>query len=253
MASRNRINPGLGYRPQVDVEDDLIYYDERESSESDRLVRNLKIYLTHYYDERNDTSSQEITDCAERDLDTLRNEITASRSHCAFDYVEMLRGTECDPNVGFGYSAPSTGPCVLIKLNRIAGWLPQTYQRMSDLPFDPALINLDPAVLDTNVFVTCTGEYGTDQDAIAHANLTYYSVNSRQFNVNKVGLLPVYYYPYLNQPNYKSPLVFVHFKNLPTNQIVNVICRAFARNIDSNDKLLLRGMTLFKIYHGSSQ
>lgn len=242
MASRNRINPGLGFRPQVDIGNTLI-----DSSEIEKLVRNLKIYLRHYYDERNETA-HEITDCAGRDLDQLRVEMRERKAHCAFDYKSMLRGTDCDPENDFGYA--TSGPCVLVKLNRIYGWTPTSYQSTLDLPLNSSLINVNESVLESNILVHCDGEYGSDRDAISQANLTYYSVNSNELSISKVGLLPFYYYPYLSQSNYKSPLVFLKFNNLPENRLINVICRAYARNIDSTDKLYLRGMTLFQVYAG---
>lgn len=46
--------------------------------------------------------------------------------------------------------------------------------------------------------------------------------------------LPAYYYPYLNQNEYLSPLIAVQFKKLPPGQLINVECRAWAKNIFYN-------------------
>lgn len=205
----------------------------------------LRFYLEKYYDQRNDTTN-EITDCADRDLDQLRQEFYTKRAQCAFDYKEMLRGTTCDPADDFGYTSSGT-PCVLLKLNRIYSWTPQAYTISSDLPDEVTRLNVTSSVLDENIIVDCEGEHSSDRDALSDAQITYYSVNSRELNIYHVGLLPFYYFPYLNQANYKAPLIFAQFQNVPDNQLINIICRAYARNIDSSDKLNLRGMAFFQL------
>jgi len=45
------------------------------------------------------------------------------------------------------------------------------------------------------------------------------------------------FFPYLNQDGYRSPLVFVYFKKIETNVLINVECRAYAQNIDHNDSI----------------
>ena len=221
-----------------------------DPTQVDKLARNIRFYLGRYFDARNDTSSQ-IVDCASRDLVELRDEFKKKKSSCAYEYRYVLAGTACDPANSFGYA--TSGPCVLVKLNRIYGWSPQPYDQMTPadvaaLPFNTTKYNVSTSVLEKNIVVICEGEYGADRDALASANITYYSVNSRQLNVFSLGLMPVYYYPYLNQPQYKSPVVFVKFKQLPRFLKINIACRAYARNIDSDDRAHMRGMTRFQMY-----
>lgn len=51
---------------------------------------------------------------------------------CSFD-LELL-GTQCSQKNNFGYS--SGNPCVILKLNRIYGWVPEPYDNPNDLPVD---------------------------------------------------------------------------------------------------------------------
>jgi sodium/potassium-transporting ATPase subunit beta len=251
MATRSELNPGLGFRPQLDPEDHLIYFGNNESTrlgEIELLTRNLNIYLDKFYDQRSDKTTNELKDCDHRDLAQLRLEFKEKHAHCAFDYRSMLDNTDCSPSENYGYA--QNGPCVLIKLNRIYGWTPRSYTDLERLALNQTIGELDMSVLGENIVVMCDGEFGTDRDALAESNVTYYSVNSRLLHVNHVGLLPFYYFPYLNQPNYKSPLVFVKFSNLPPDFLINVICRAYAQNIDSDDKMNMRGMTKFQLYAG---
>jgi len=83
---------------------------------------------------------------------------------------------------------------------------------------------------------------GSDRDQIK--KLEYYSGLSS----NKLGGINFKYYPYMNQENYLSPLVFVHFKEISTNTLISIVCRAYAGNIDNADKLNQRGMVKFQLY-----
>lgn len=42
------------------------------------------------------------------------------------------------------------------------------------------------------------------------------------------------YYPFTNQPGYLSPFVFVHFKKPQPGVLINIECKAWARNIKHN-------------------
>lgn len=74
--------------------------------------------------------------------------------------------------------------------------------------------------------------------------IEYYS----SLSSTKVGGIDFKYYPYTNQPNYISPLVFVHFKSISPNTLINVECKAYAGNIDNVDRLNQRGMTKFSLF-----
>ena len=151
---------------------------------------------------------------------------------------------------GFGYT--NNGPCIALKLNRVFGWTPKAFSNPSELPgaiLDAQIANaLDPAVYKNHVFVKCEGEYSADKDALTRADVVYFSENGSRYNITEVGLIPFYYFPYLNQPGFESPLVFVQFKKLDKFLLVNVLCKAYAANIDSDDKYNKRGMTQFQLY-----
>ena len=121
MASVSRINPGLGFRPQIDPEDGLIAYNvAADDTQLRNLVRSLNLFLGAYY-ERNPKLG--IEDCYNRDADELQR-LFKQGFFCSYNYTQMLEGTSCAPARDFGYS---DGPCVAVKLNRIYGWLVTTY------------------------------------------------------------------------------------------------------------------------------
>lgn len=48
------------------------------------------------------------------------------------------------------------------------------------------------------------------------------------------------------QKSYRAPFIFAQF-DIPANTLVNIECKAFAKNIDNADRLNRRGMTKFSI------
>lgn len=70
-------------------------------------------------------------------------------------------------------------------------------------------------------------------------NINYYP--SRGF--------PAYYYPYLNQKGYMSPLIAVQFEKVPAHKLVNVECRAWAKNIEySGSNRDRKGSVVFQLF-----
>ena len=68
-----------------------------------------------------------------------------------------------------------------------------------------------------------------DKDLIGH--LRYFSLTPEGPGEGPIGYLPFSSYPYVWQDDYYTPLVFVYFQNIATYTLVNVICKAFAKNI----------------------
>ena len=54
---------------------------------------------------------------------------------------------------------------------------------------------------------------------------------------------PYYYFPYRNQEGYRQPLVFVKFRRPRNGVIIQISCKAWAKNIE-NDKA---GSTHFEL------
>ncbi|CAF1232512.1 unnamed protein product [Rotaria sordida] len=84
------------------------------------------------------------------------------------------------------------------------------------------------------ILVQCNGGNDVDQDFIYE--IKYFS----QMNTKTIGEFHRNFFPYVNQDGYRSPLVFVYFKRIGTNVLINVECRAYAQNIDHNDNLEYR-------------
>lgn len=68
------------------------------------------------------------------------------------------------------------------------------------------------------IFVSCKGQNANDKGTVGNIK-----IEPRGF--------PAYYFPYINTPNYTSPLVSVQFTSLTIGEVVNIECRAWASNI----------------------
>lgn len=243
MASRNKLNPGVGFRPQIEPENILISY-EKNGQNQETLTKNLDLFLHKKYETISQVEN-EITNCEDKNLDELREKFKNEQAYCQYDYKTVLEGTSCDPNQNYGFEI---GPCVLIKLNKIFEWIPKSYENFEKFPLDSSLLMNRTDLLLNNVVISCNGENVADREALSQATIKYYSANSKSLNFEKLGLLPNYYYPFFNQPGYKAPLVFVHFQNIPKNQFINILCKAYSANIDSDDKNNLRGMVKIQLF-----
>jgi sodium/potassium-transporting ATPase subunit beta len=216
VMSYRGVNPGLGFRPQLDPESELIKVDAQKFEEN---KKSIQIFLSKYEKLKDQTFSIEAKGKSNRKL--------------SFNYKEIIKDTPCSEKNDFGYKS---NPCVIVKLNKIYGWTPKTEKK-------PENLNLTDSVLAKDaIYVTCSGDGGVDRDNIKE--IEYYSL----LDSREVGGIPVEYFPYQNQKNYLSPLVFVHFKQVEKNTLINIVCKAHAENIDNSDRINQRGMVRFQLF-----
>ncbi|XP_050426387.1 sodium/potassium-transporting ATPase subunit beta-2-like isoform X2 [Adelges cooleyi] len=211
---------GLGFRPMsLNVEDgSLIYFEANNATNVETWTKSLDKFLSVY---KNKT--------------LLPNKGANQQSGCSYTNPPQ-NGKVCDvtlANMGpctteQKYQFHKGQPCVFIKLNKIFDWEPEFYSNFSDLPADmpkelkdiikTKLRNEMSPVLNT-VWVTCSGETPNDKENIGPIKM--YPQEG----------FPGYYYPYRNKQDYLSPLIAVHFINPKKHTLINVECRAWAKNI----------------------
>jgi len=202
-------NPGMGFRPQPDEEKSLIKYDPENVKSYQKYVDAMEAYLTNplgqamgihvgvnYFEGQDDEKFQQ---CSEESHFEVRTHLSKP---CAYDlntmrgvYEECLQTNATSANMTYGFE--SGQPCVAVKLNRIFEFVPILKNR-SETPY---------------LEIRCEGLHAADQDNIGH--LDYYP---------KAGI-DTWHFPYVGQKNYLSPLVFVKFRNVTRNVLVQVICR----------------------------
>lgn len=220
-------NPGLGFRPlppEDNVESTLIWYKGSNPENFRTWTDALDEFLAPY-----------------KTPGTVQGR--GQSSHTCKYGADLPRGTVC--NVEVASFAPCTqenkynyhrsAPCIFLKLNKIFGWIPQFYNDTSALPDDmpdklKTFIKGKEAVnrLELNtIWVSCEGENPADIENVG--NIRYYPTQG----------FPGYFYPYENSEGYLSPLVAVQFERPIGGTIINIECKAWAKNIkhDRHDRI----------------
>ncbi|XP_052124681.1 sodium/potassium-transporting ATPase subunit beta-2-like [Frankliniella occidentalis] len=235
-------NPGLGFRPLPpgdNVESTLIWYRTQDAKNYESWTAELDKFLEPYQEKANiDATGENVVKC---DYDLPPGPGKVCR-------VEMDRMGPCMKEKKYNY--PAGGPCIFLKLNKIYGWIPQYYNTSGDLPKgfpedikslikknerkDPNMPATKPVLELNTVWISCEGENPADVENIGPIN--YYP--RRGF--------PSYFFPYKNDKGYLSPLVGINFERPATGVLINIECKAWARNIH-HDRADRRGSVHFEI------
>jgi len=248
-------NPGIGFRPMPDqdknAESTLIWYRSDSESDSAFWYKQLEEVVNK---SQVPPGTHGVVDC------NYHNVSATAKVSCRVDVTKL---GPCNIANNFGYRYAN--PCVLVKLNKIYDWKPEPYGVDEDGKYDATLLTTEldekvaeglPVDLKTfilnevrknpgdevnvlrTVWISCGGENVGDQENLPPGYIQYYPTRG----------IPGYYFPYLNQKNYKSPFVFVHI-NLPQSSLhtlVNIECRAWAKNI-KYDRIFRQGSVHFEV------
>jgi len=244
-------NPGIGFRPMPDQdknsESTLIWYRTKDSADSSFWSNQLEEFLDKL---KVKDSADNVVEC------NFGSAGSNTKRVCKVPTENLGR---CTKDNDFGY--PEGKPCVLIKLNKIYDWQAEPFGIDEDGRYSPDLlvedlkdkveeepkgmpetlrdyiINLvkknpgnEVSVLKS-VWLSCAGENVGDEENLPESKITYLPMQG----------IPGYYFPYKNQPNYRSPYVMVQLDVPPSSHhtLINVECRAWAKNIkyDRIDRL----------------
>jgi sodium/potassium-transporting ATPase subunit beta len=220
MSSRG-LNPGLGFRPQIDVEDHVIYFNPKIAKDPKagyiKYAKNLENFLNAKYGSPSEDSNQ-IKCENNRTYDDVKNGVKS----CEFNYETLFKNTTCTKEKHFGYDTNT--PCVLVKLNKIISWVPEPEDGLH------------------GVKILCEGESSADKDNIK--NVTYYTEDGTN---SHSAVIDNKYFPYFAQKSYRAPFIFVSF-GVPPNTLVNIECKGYAKNMDNKDRMNRRGQTKFSLY-----
>ncbi|KAI8772347.1 sodium/potassium-transporting ATPase subunit beta isoform X2, partial [Biomphalaria glabrata] len=208
-----RGNPGLGFRPMPDIQTTLIRV-SHDVKELESYVKSINTII-HKYQNQTDA-----VDCS-----SINETRPLARDHCYFNISALTE--HCNEENGYGLKDGQ--PCVLLKLNKVYGWTPNPWTKTEIRTESEVPEYIQNIYTPDQIWVHCHGENAGDVDNLGHASeIKYYPQQG----------FPVAYYPYLNQENYRSPLVFVQFQNLTKHVGIMVECIALDRNIkvDKKDK-----------------
>ena len=135
--------------------------------------------------------------------------------YCKFDLAQI--GPCAEGNHGFD----SNSPCLILKLNKIYGLVPDYYNASIDgMPAD-LKARIDGAADKNKIWVSCKGENPADTEGVG--SFEYFPADAG-FSSD--------YFPYVNQEGYQSPLVAVRLNEVSVGQLLHIECRAWAGNIN---------------------
>lgn len=225
-------NPGLGFRPmppESNVESTLVWFEAAKPDNTEYWVGAINEFLDVYHKADEEKASNRM-DC---DADNHPKDGKV----CKVDVSQQFG--VCTKSNQYGYTKGT--PCVFLKLNKIYGWNPEYYNRSSDLPANmPTDLQDLIKKYDENdkkheiIWVSCEGENPADIENLGPINY----IPTRGF--------PGYYFPFLNQKNYLPPVLAIHFERPKTGVLINIECKAWARNIN-HDRAERRGSVHFEL------
>lgn len=230
-------NPAMGFRPlprAENVESTLIWYKNGDNNDIKHWVDQLNEFIQPYEGTSEQISGQHVTDCSETKL-------PGPEEVCRFQ--DKWLTDKCQKAESWGYNRES--PCILLKLNKMIRWVPDVYETLEELPDNmpqnlkdhiEKRMNENGGKIPRMIWVSCEGENPADQEYIGPIRYSPWQG------------FPAYYFPYMHTPGYLPPIVAVQFDQPMSNVLINIECRAWAKNIvhDRQNRLGLVHFELLK-------
>jgi len=195
-------NPGMGFRPRPIVEKTLIKYKKTDPKTYQPFIDDMAAFLNpnhtaHTY--MKGQSADHYADCSKG----APGPAAYATKPCKFLVTEQKSVMDNCVNKNYGFQDGS--PCISIKLNKIFEFVPE-------LKGDKDYLQL-----------TCEGEHAADKDNIGPFD--YYPKDG----------VDMTFFPFMGQPGYMSPLVFVKFQKPTPGVLIQVVCKpSNAANIMQN-------------------
>nr|XP_023014837.1 sodium/potassium-transporting ATPase subunit beta-2-like [Leptinotarsa decemlineata] len=228
-------NPGLGFRPmppESNVESTLIWYKSSDKGNVNYWQEELRKFLKPYERDDTTTAAPNVIQCA-------KHQSPPPGKVCEVRVTSKWH--PCLSEAGFGFEDEKGGPCIFLKLNKIYNWYPE-YYNTSNLPGSDQMNEYLRRDIEEAqnihqhemVWVTCEGENPADKENIGPIRYIPHKGFMSQ------------YFPFKNQEGYLSPLVAVHFEQPKRGILINIECKAWAKNI-IHDRVDRRGSVHFEL------
>lgn len=204
-------NPGVGYQPWIkeDPESTLIKFNPKDPASYAQYMR----VLDNYFDKYENTNRTRDCSGDTSNSDIVKDGKLADGNDvaCRFD-LKIFERAGCLKKTDYGFKTGS--PCVILSLNRLIGWKPESYGA-GEVPTEMA-----KRYKAGNIGFDCGGTHEVDREV--EGTIDYVppeGIDGR-------------FYPYAVMDNYHQPIAMVKFRSLPPNRVVMIECRAYAKNID---------------------
>ncbi|KAK4323025.1 hypothetical protein Pmani_006261 [Petrolisthes manimaculis] len=203
-------NPGLSFRPRPEFyhqRQNYIAFSPDHLNTITRLFKDTNTFLKQY--QKALEEPELYSDCTD-----LRNRDDMTKP-CMFNLTNALMSVNntCTEDNQWGYT--TTSPCIFFKLNKMIEFIPTPPKDIPEAVRNKLNVSgdLKENQLTENVLVWCE----TDEDGVTLDQPSPF--------------LPLYFFPYMNQPHYLSPLVVVRINAIENKDFV-VKCKAYGENID---------------------
>jgi len=229
--------PGMGYQPMIVAEKTLLKYDLRNGKDEKNKPRNktrlefiaaMDQFLTTGIKADRVKTLMKPVDYLNPDGSLYRSEAecatpveTSQKTKPCIFNASSIPGllTNC-PRGDYGYHDGK--PCVAVKMNRIFEFQPEINDGGQD------------------ILIECKGEHIADEDNVGP--ISYWPNNG------KLGVIKSYYFPFVGQKNYMTPLVFIKFENVKKNILLQVVCRPTNLDNVKTDNKEEEGKIHFEVY-----
>jgi len=216
-------NAALGYRPLPmadNIESTLVWFNHSDPTSIAHWVKSNNDFLAPYNESAKLPGTTYI-DCSES-----VKPAAGSNEVCDLDLSAL--GDACSSNATqYGYA--DGAPCIFLKLNKMINWEPEVYATIDELDEDmpqdlkdhiteQAVGGVPPKM----IWMSCEGKYPPDVDTVGPITM----LPHRGF--------PAYYFPYVNTPGYRAPIISLEFTKPEPNVVINVECKMWAKNVEHN-------------------
>ncbi|XP_059177865.1 sodium/potassium-transporting ATPase subunit beta-like isoform X2 [Physella acuta] len=200
-------NPGMGFQPMPDIDTTLIY--ARSSPEAnEEYVKSISKVLKEYKKILDNVDCTGVNQPRPDENIACRVNYSALTEHC---------------NEENRYGMAEGKPCILLKLNKIYGWIPNMWTVDEAVESSRVPQSIKENYAPDRIWVHCHGENPGDNDNMgATKDIVYYPQQG----------FPLAFYPYKKQRDYRSPLVFVKFNAVVHHVGIMIECTALAKNIN---------------------
>jgi len=217
------LQPGLSVLPRPDSLTSLIRYRIGHRQSYGVYVHDLMAFEQFY--ERHSQGSR-LMDCSKH--------VGYQDNHkysCKFPIDQGTIGC----NIGNFYGYDEEEPCIIIKLNRIIGWIPQFNEKSPNETYAHGFPGIQ---------IKCEGV--NDIDKINVGTICYFDEESASRKSEDLmpftdggcskefGVVRNYYFPYKKQRSYQNPFIWVKFFGISRNVLIMIRCWAISDNIEVN-------------------
>ncbi|RWS03108.1 sodium/potassium-transporting ATPase subunit beta-like protein [Dinothrombium tinctorium] len=225
-------NPGLSFRPRAPASEfdmSLIWFSSSAPKSYEKQVKEILRFI----EEENRPLSANYYKIGENTSCLFDEPQKQPEQFCLFEMAEIPEEMNClfNENESFGYNKGT--PCVIFKLNRIFGWIPESYNQTQINEMKKKFPKFFENLKEGHIYITCEGENAVDVE------------NIKKVTVHPKEGISFKYFPFRNRPGYVSPYVFVQFE-VRHGVLINIECKAWANNI-KQERIDREGSVRFQI------